>query len=115
MRCRERAGPPEVLGIPRTGREDLDDLAGVAGPSSPPLGDLVTIGITAFRRPLSLCRLRESIRRSYPDCRVLVQDTGSNLSWARNQLARAVETPFLLLCEDDFEFIGPTRIEPLAE
>jgi hypothetical protein len=75
----------------------------------------VTIGITAYLRPLSLLRLESSIRQRYPDCPVVVVDTGSNLSQARNRLARAVTTPYLLLCEDDFEFIGTTRIEPLLD
>jgi hypothetical protein len=75
----------------------------------------VTIGITAFRRPRSLLRLRESIAQFYPDLPVLVVDTESNLSLGRNRLARAVATPLLMLCEDDFEFSEQTRIELLAE
>jgi hypothetical protein len=42
-------------------------------------------------------------------------DTEANLSWGRNQLVRRVATPWLLLCEDDFEFSEQTRLEPLAE
>ncbi len=41
--------------------------------------------------------------------------TESNLSRGRNRLARAVTTPLLLLCEEDFEFFEETRIEPLLD
>jgi hypothetical protein len=80
-----------------------------------PLAELVTIGITAFRRPWCLVRLQASIRRFYPDLPVVVLETDSNLSRGRNELARAVATPFLLLCEDDFEFCEQTRIEVLVD
>jgi hypothetical protein len=75
----------------------------------------VTVGVTTYLRPQSLLRLEASIRRFYPALPVVVVDTGSNLSRGRNQLTRAVTTPLLLLCEDDFEFTGRTRIEPLLE
>jgi hypothetical protein len=78
------------------------------------LSELVTVGITTFLRPQALLRLRASIRRFYPDLPVVVVDTASNLSQGRNRLARAVATPLLLLCEDDFEFCEQTRIEPLV-
>jgi hypothetical protein len=81
----------------------------------PRLFDLVTIGITTFRRPRSLLRLLESIELSYPDLPVVVVNTESNLSLGRNRLAQAVATPLLMLCEDDFEFSDRTRIEPLAD
>ena len=77
--------------------------------------DLVTVGITTYLRPQSLQRLRESIRRFYPDLPVVVEDTGSNLSRGRNRLARLVATPLLLLCEDDFEFDERTRVDRLFD
>jgi hypothetical protein len=79
------------------------------------LTGLVTIGITEFLRPQALLRLQESIRRFYPDVPVVVVHTESNLSRGRNRLARAVTTPLLLLCEEDFEFFEETRIEPLLD
>ena len=91
-------------------------LAAVTGPRDlERLADLVTIGITEFLRPQPLARLQESIRRFYPDLPVVVVNTGSNLSRGRNQLVRAVTTPLLLLCEEDFEFTQETRIEPLLD
>ncbi len=90
-------------------------MAEIAAGSRGELADLVTIGITEFLRPQPLARLRESIERFYPDLPVVVVDTGSNLSRGRNRLARAVSTPLVLLCEEDFEFCEQTRIEPLLE
>jgi GT2 family glycosyltransferase len=88
-----------------------------AGPhtSRGSLARLVTVGITAFRRPQALARLVSSARRYYPELSIAVIETGSNLSRGRNLLARAVTTPLFLLCEDDFEFFERTRVEDLAE
>jgi hypothetical protein len=46
---------------------------------------------------------------------LLVQHTGGNLSWGRNQLARACPTPFYLMLEDDFEFCASTDLRPLLD
>jgi hypothetical protein len=93
----------------------MGTIAETAPGSRGNLADLVTIGITEFLRPQALLRLRESIGRFYPDLPVVVVDTESNLSRGRNRLARAVATPLLLLCEEDFEFFEQTRIEPLLD
>ena len=94
--------------------------------------DDVTIGITAFKRPESLERLVKSIHQHYPTARIVVADNGDEranvdvhsylslpfdcgLSAARNALIDTLETPYLLLCEDDFEFTAETKLEPLLE
>ncbi|KAA5541833.1 glycosyltransferase [Roseiconus nitratireducens] len=91
----------------------------------------ITFGITTFNRPRLLRRLIESIRTRYPHVRILVADNGSQhatlpddvqvlhlpfdcgLSRARNALIDALETEFLLVLEDDFQFTDETDIEPL--
>lgn len=95
--------------------------------------DRITFGITSFERPALLERLVASIRRRYPEARILVADNGrlkanlpSNvkvlnldfdcgLSRARNALIDNLETEFLLLLEEDFLFTDETRIEPFVE
>lgn len=88
----------------------------------------VTIGITMFRRPASCERLVASIRRLYPAAKILVADNGDRpaalegvtyltlpfdvgLSASRNALIQALQTPYLCLCEEDFEFRDDTRLE----
>lgn len=46
---------------------------------------------------------------------ILIQHTGGNLSWGRNQLARACRAPNLLLLEDDFEFSEETDLDALLD
>ena len=93
----------------------------------------ITFGITSFERPRLLEQLVASIRRRYPQARILVADNGRQkanlpndvrvlnlefdcgLSRARNALIDNLETEFLLLLEEDFLFTDETRIEPFVE
>jgi GT2 family glycosyltransferase len=98
----------------QTNLADAEDRP-LDSPEPTPMARLVTVGVTTFRRPEALARLVASVRRFYPDLPVAVIETDSNLSRGRNLLARAVTTPWMLLCEDDFEFVERTRVEALAE
>lgn len=90
----------------------------------------ITAIIKTFERPASVKRLVESIRRYYPDLRILVGDDSKEpqevpgaellalphdigLSAGRNRLVDAVETEYTLLLDDDFVFEPATRIELL--
>lgn len=95
----------------------------------------VTIGFVAFRRPRSVERLYASIRRHYPNVRIVIVDNGDDpanlpddpqleyiildfdlgLSASRNAIVDRLETPFLMLCDDDNEFTIQTRISDLLE
>lgn len=89
----------------------------------------VTIGISAFCRPDCVERLVASIRRYYPTVQIVIGDNGDKaatvddehltyltlpfdcgLSATRNAIADHVQTPYLLLCDDDFVFTSETRI-----
>ena len=67
----------------------------------------VTICITYFRRASDLMRCLASIPNGWP---VLIQHTGSNVSWARNRLMQRCQTPYAMICEEDFEWFRPPRI-----
>lgn len=90
----------------------------------------VTAIIKTFERPAAVRRLVESIRRYYPDMRIIVGDDSKEpqevpdaellalpfdigLSAGRNRLVDAVETEYTLLLDDDFVFEPGTRIELL--
>jgi hypothetical protein len=93
----------------------------------------ITFGITAFERPRHLERLVASIQKFYPDARIVVADNGRQkaklpasvrlldlpfdcgLSAARNALVDQLETPYLLVLEEDFVFTAETRIEPFVD
>lgn len=95
----------------------------------------VTIGITAFRRPESLHRLVSSIRQRYADVPIVVADNGDQpadltefahvkyltlpfdcgLSAARNRLIDELQTPYMMLLEEDFEFTACTSIERFVD
>jgi len=92
----------------------------------------LTITIKAFERPKSLRRLLKSIQRFYPEMPILVADDSFRkrppndvrylplppdvgLSAGRNALVEAVETPYFLLLEDDFQFTADTVLERLLE
>lgn len=95
--------------------------------------DRITFGITSFERPRLLEQLVASIRRRYPQARILVADNGRQkanlpedvrvlnlefdcgLSRARNAMIDNLETEFLLLLEEDFLFTDETRVEPFVE
>jgi GT2 family glycosyltransferase len=88
--------------------------------------------IKTFQRPECLNRLIRSIRKYYPELRVLVGDDGIQpspcdgeeveyfrlpvdigLSAGRNALLEQVKTPYFLLLDDDVEFYRRTTIEHL--
>jgi hypothetical protein len=63
--------------------------------------DTVTIGVTTYKRPDSLKRMRESIADGW---QVVVVNTQGNLSRGRNEIVAQCETPYVLIAEDDFSF-----------
>lgn len=91
----------------------------------------ITFGITTFNRPQLLQQLVDSILVRYPSARITVADNGNQrvalsdgvkvltlpfdcgLSEARNALIDDLETEYLLILEDDFQFTGETDIAPL--
>ena len=94
--------------------------------------DEVTAIIKTFERPRCLDRLLRSIRRFYPQLKIIVGDDSFRphlrtdveyvcfqpdigLSAGRNQLLARVETQFFLLLDDDLEFTRHTQLERLLE
>ena len=71
--------------------------------------DDATFCITYYKRIGCLRRCIESIENTYGEVRVLVQDTGGNLSRARNQLVDRCETPFYIMLEEDMTLLPPGR------
>jgi len=86
--------------------------------------------IKSFMRPESLKRLVLSIRKYYPNIKISVVDDSpvpvecpdceihrlpvdSGISVSRNFLLKLVKAPFFVLCDDDFVFVGATRLEEL--
>jgi hypothetical protein len=61
-----------------------------------------TIAVTHWERPRALERLLVSITTYLPGLPVEVEDTGGNLSAARNRLYRRITTPYLVMFEEDF-------------
>jgi glycosyltransferase involved in cell wall biosynthesis len=92
----------------------------------------LTAVIKTFERPGALKRLVKSIRRFYPNMHVIVVDDSrvpskivgvetivmpfdSGVSAGRNRALEHVETPFLLLLDDDYVFYRKTVLEPALE
>ncbi|WP_292663811.1 glycosyltransferase [Nitratifractor sp.] len=90
-------------------------------------GNLTAI-VKTFERPKTLRRLIDSIRRCYPNLRVIVADDSktpsffegmqtialpydSGVSLGRQRALEAVETPYVLLLDDDFIFYRETKLE----
>ncbi|MBN1260001.1 MAG: glycosyltransferase [Anaerolineae bacterium] len=99
----------------------LDTLGGPE--KAPGDGDLslLTAIVKTFERPRAVARLVESLRRLYPDLRLLVVDDSrepaplpgvewitlpydSGVSAGRSAGLQRVQTPFTLLLDDDFVF-----------
>ncbi len=89
----------------------------------------LTAIIKTFERPNELKRLVLSIKRFYPDMKIIVVDDSrepskiegvkticmpydSGVSAGRNMALSAVETKYLLLLDDDFVFYRKTDLEP---
>ncbi len=100
-------------------------------PSSAPLSELTAI-IKTFERPQCVAKLVRSIRRFYPELKIIVGDDSleatpiadaeylrlpndCGISAGRNALLAQVRTPYFLLLDDDTEFTAATRIERLLE
>jgi glycosyltransferase involved in cell wall biosynthesis len=94
-----------------------------------PVARRVTALIKTFERPHVLARLIKSIKRLYPSLPVIVVDDSrtptttpgvttitmpydSGIAAGRNEGLKHVETPFVLVLDDDFVFFGGTRLAP---
>ena len=94
--------------------------------------DEVTAIVNTFERRDSLDILIRSVKRLYPDLKIVVGDGSFDpyprddieyvrlepdigAGGGRNALLQRVETPYFLQLDDDFEFTAETRIERLAE
>ena len=95
----------------------------------------VAIVVTTFERPFMCLRCVKSIRKYYPDIRIVVSDNGkrrwwfewllqriyktdylklpfdSGLSKSRNDALRRIRENYVVICEDDFKFIQETKLE----
>lgn len=92
----------------------------------------VTAVIKTFERPRCLDRLIRSIRRFYPEMKIIVADDSyrpyprddiqylrlrpdTGASAGRNALLERIGTPYFLLLDDDWEFNQESRLERLME
>lgn len=92
----------------------------------------ITFCITSFERPHHLERLLVSIQKFFPNAKVLVADYSqvhpkitfgkmleldfdAGISVARNVLAQACTTKYLLMLEEDFVFTQDTKLEPFLD
>lgn len=96
---------------------------------TPLVNSELTAVIKTFERPKTLKRLVESIKRTYPDMKVIVVDDSkepsnlkgvetilmpynSGISAGRNRALERVETKYVLFLDDDFIFYRKTEFEP---
>lgn len=93
----------------------------------------VTIGVTVFDRPGHLVRFLESVRKFFPTIPINIADNGFDpvpssildsfqgisyhrmevdcgLSVCRNHLLDTCSSPYLMICEEDFEFTEETQL-----
>lgn len=82
---------------------------------APACRDLVSICVTSWKRPAELQQCVNSVAQHLPGYRVDVEDTGGNISRARNTLARRCPTPYFLLLEEDMEATPGTDLAPLVD
>jgi GT2 family glycosyltransferase len=92
----------------------------------------VTAIVKTFERPRSLDRLVRSVRRYYPDLRVIVGDDSVTafprtdvdyvrlpvdigVAAGRNAILELVQTPYFLSLDDDLCFTAQTKLEKLIE
>lgn len=119
QRADERSKDPGHGSSPGDGATTSVTQTAPAGPqisvTKPDPLESVTACITEFRRPRSLTRLLESITRFYPSLKVDIQSTGSNLSWARNALAKRCRTPFYFMLEEDFCLDARTNLGAMLD
>lgn len=100
--------------------------------AEPMRGDVsdVTVLAKTFERPRVARRWIDSVRRLYPSVRLLIADDSRTpladpraevlalpydvgLSAGRNAALARIDTPFFVLCDDDFVFFRETRIAPV--
>lgn len=96
---------------------------------NPHLINKVTAIIKTFERPHKLNILIESIRRMYPELRIIVVDDSrhpqrlpgvetvvlpydSGVSLGRREGLKRVQTEYMLLLDDDYVFFRHSRLEP---
>jgi len=99
---------------------------------TPLVNEQLTAIVKTFERPDTLRRLVKSVQRLYPDMRIVVVDDSRNpsnlpgvetivmpydsgVSAGRQKALDAVDTPYVLLLDDDFIFYAQTRLEPAME
>lgn len=102
-------------------------MSSSAGPDAP-IRELTAL-VKTFERPQMLRRLVDSVKRSYPDLRVVVVDDSrepgplqgvetitmpydSGLSAGRNEGVRHASTKYVLVLDDDFIFYRHTQLGP---
>jgi GT2 family glycosyltransferase len=107
-------------------------LNGKPGKNTPLVNTHLTAVIKTFERPTTLKRLLKSIRRFYPELRIIVVDDSkipvelddtlviqmpydTGISAGRNQALKEVTTEYILLLDDDFIFYDRTDLEPAME
>ena len=124
-----RAGLDAVNSVEIVGQRALD----LRRPPAPPLPPgAVTAVIKTFQRPRQVRRLVASMQRVQPDLPILVVDDNrdptpipgtellampfnSGISAGRNAALAQVETPYVLLLDDDFVFTRQTALAgPIA-
>jgi hypothetical protein len=100
--------------------------------AEPMRGDVsdATVLVKTFERPHIARRLIDSVRRLYPSLRVLIVDDSRTplddpraellalpydvgLSAGRNAALAHIDTPFFVLCDDDFVFFRKTNLAPV--
>ena len=92
----------------------------------------LTAVIKTFQRPEALKRLVKSLRKMYPKMRVIVVDDSrepvklegvetivmpydSGVSAGRSEALKHVETPYMMLLDDDFVFNRHTQVLPVLK
>lgn len=116
-----------LIGCELAAERVLDVLAGTRRGADDGLAEQVTAVVKTFERPRVARRLIRSIRRFYPELRIIVVDDSreptrfegvenvhlpydSGVSVGRNEALRRVETPFVLVLDDDFIFTRHTAL-----
>jgi glycosyltransferase involved in cell wall biosynthesis len=112
--------------------EALLDMMASASQDQKYIDEKLTAVIKTFERPKVLERLVKSLRKMYPGMRVIVVDDSrepvelegvdtivmpydSGVSAGRNEALKLVETPYLMLLDDDFIFHRYTKVEPVLK
>lgn len=96
------------------------------------LNENLTAVIKTFERPEILRRLIKSLRRFYPEMKIIVVDDSfkptklegvetivmpydSGVSAGRQEALKHIKTPYMMLLDDDFVFYRHTRVAPVLE